>query len=72
MSEFTYTLKNLQVYAKAIVAGVGGVLVAISSLGAETGIDIVPAEAQPWLTFILAALTAFATWAIPNKVSDKE
>jgi len=72
MSEFTYTLKNLQVYAKAIVAGVGGILVAISSLGAETGIDIVPAEAQPWLTFFLAALTAFATWAIPNKVSDKE
>jgi hypothetical protein len=72
MNEFIYTLSKLQTYAKAIAAGIGSILIAITSFGAEMGIEIVPAEVQPWLTFILAALTAFATWAIPNKVSDKE
>jgi hypothetical protein len=72
MNEFIYTLSKLQTYAKAIAAGIGSLLMAITSFGAELGIEIVPAEVRPWVTLTLAVLTGFATWAIPNKVSDKE
>jgi len=55
-----------QKYAKAIVAGVGAVLIAVADLSDSFGIVIVPAEVQPYITFGLAVLTAFATWAVPN------
>ncbi len=59
-------IKKAQEYAKAIVAGVGTLLTAASSLSDQLGVTIIPAEAQPWITFALAVLTAFATWAVPN------
>ncbi len=55
-----------QEYAKAIVAAIGTLLTAASSLSADLGVTIIPAEVQPWITFVLAVLTAFATWAVPN------
>jgi hypothetical protein len=59
-------IKKAQAYAKAIVAGAGTILVAVSGLSEDFGITIIPVEAQPWITFTLAVLTAFATWAVPN------
>jgi hypothetical protein len=59
-------IKKAQAYAKAIVAGAGTILVAVAGLSEDFGITIIPAEAQPWITFGLAVLTAFATWAVPN------
>jgi hypothetical protein len=70
MNEFVLNLKQAQAYSKAIIAGVGSVLVAISGFTTELGIEIIPAEAQGWITFILAALTAFSTWAVPNLTPD--
>ena len=66
MSEVIVAIKQAQKYAKAIVAGVGSVLTAFSGMAVELGIDIIPADAQAWVTFVLAALTAFSTWAVPN------
>lgn len=59
-------IAEAQKYAKAIVAGVGAVLIAVSDLSTTFGIDIIPADVQPYITFGLAILTAFATWAVPN------
>jgi hypothetical protein len=66
MNELITVIKKAQAYAKAIVAGVGSVLVALSSVSADLGVALVPAESQAWVTFALAALTAFSTWAVPN------
>jgi len=55
-----------QKYAKAIVAGVGSVLVALTSLSDSLGVAIIPADVKEWAVFVLAALTAFSTWAVPN------
>jgi hypothetical protein len=55
-----------QQYAKAIVAGVGSVLVALSGVSTDLGIVLIPNEAQAVVTFVLVALTAFSTWAVPN------
>jgi len=70
MNELIVGLKQAQKYAKAIVAGVGSVLTAFSAMGAELGVQVVPVEAQIWVTFILASLTAFSTWAVPNTDPD--
>ena len=70
MNEVTASIKQAQKYAKAIVAGVGSVLTALSSVATELGVDVIPAEAQSWVTFILATLTAFSTWAVPNVDPD--
>jgi len=70
MNELTFAIKSAQGYAKAIIAGVGSVLVGLSGLSAELNITVVPAEAQSWITFALAALTAFSTWAVPNAEPD--
>jgi hypothetical protein len=70
MNEFITTIKKAQSYAKAIVAGVGSVLVALSSVSADFGVTLVPAESQAWVTFALAALTVFSTWAVPNVDPD--
>ena len=70
MNELITTIKKAQSYAKAIVAGVGSVLVALSSVSADLGVTLVPAESQAWVTFALAALTAFSTWAVPNVDPD--
>lgn len=59
-------IAEAQKYAKAIVAGVGAVLIAVSDLSDTFGVVIVPADVQPYITFGLAVLTAFATWAVPN------
>lgn len=59
-----------QKYAKAIVAGAGAVLIAVADLSDSFGIVIVPADVQPYITFALAVLTAFATWAVPNAAVD--
>ncbi len=72
MHEFTDAIKHAQRYAKAIVAGVGSILVALTGAGADLGITVVPAEAQTWVVFALAALTAFSTWAVPNFTPDGE
>ena len=66
MNELIITIKRAQAYAKAIIAGVGSILVALSSVGTELGVTLVPAESQVWVTFALAALTGFSTWAVPN------
>ena len=66
MHEFTDAIKYAQRYAKAIVAGVGSVLIALTGASTDLGITLIPAEAQAWVTFALAALTAFSTWAVPN------
>jgi hypothetical protein len=64
------TVKNwiyaAQKYAKAIVAGVGSVLVAVTSLSDSFGVVLLPSEAQQAVVFALAVLTAFSTWAVPN------
>jgi hypothetical protein len=70
MNELIITIKRAQSYAKAIVAGVGSVLVAISSVSTDLGVTLVPAESQAWVTFALAALTGFSTWAVPNVDPD--
>ena len=57
---------DAQAYAKAIVAGAGTILTALAGLSNDFGVEILPAEAQPWITFALAILTAFATWRVPN------
>ena len=60
MNELVVSIKRAQKYAKAIVAGVGSILTALSS------VVLIPVEAQTWVTFALATLTAFSTWAVPN------
>jgi hypothetical protein len=60
MNELVVSIKRAQKYAKAIVAGVGSILTAFSS------VVLIPAEVQSWVTFALATLTAFSTWAVPN------
>jgi hypothetical protein len=66
MSDVITYIKQAQKYAKAIVAGVGSVLVALSGMSADLGVALVAAETQAAITFVLAALTAFSTWAVPN------
>lgn len=60
MNELVVSIKRAQKYAKAIVAAVGSILTALSS------VMLLPAEAQTWVTFALATVTAFSTWAVPN------
>ena len=70
MNELVIGLKRAQKYAKAIVAGVGSILTAFSAVGAELGVQVIPVEAQVWVTFLLATLTAFSIWAVPNVDPD--
>jgi hypothetical protein len=70
MNKVITVLHAAQKYAKAIIAGVGSVLVAVTSLSDELGVEIIPVEARSWLVFGLAALTAFTTWAVPNGVEE--
>jgi hypothetical protein len=72
MHKLIDAIKKAQQYAKAIVAGVGSILVALTGAGDELGIVLVPAEIQGAVVFALAALTAFSTWAIPNLTPDGE
>ena len=72
MHQLQTYIKKAQAYAKAIVAAVGSVLVAISGMSADLGIAIVPDETQAAITFVIAALTAFSTWAVPNFNPDGE
>ena len=72
MHKLIDAIKKAQHYAKAIVAGVGSVLVAISSVSNDLGIVLVPSESQAAITFALAALTAFSTWAVPNAGFDPD
>ena len=67
LDKITAKIAQLQTYAKAIVAGAGTLLTAVSGLSDDLGITIIPAEAQPYITFGLFVLTSFATWAVPNK-----
>lgn len=70
MNELVIGLKRAQKYAKAIVAGVGSILTAFSAVGAELGVQVIPVEAQVWVTFLIATLTAFSIWAVPNVDPD--
>ena len=70
MNELVIGLKRAQKYAKAIVAGVGSILTAFSAVGAELGVQVIPVEAQVWVTFLLATLTACSIWAVPNVDPD--
>jgi hypothetical protein len=72
MNDVITYIKQAQKYAKAIVAGVGSVLVALSGMSADLGVALVAAETQATITFVLAALTAFSTWAVPNFNPDGE
>ena len=72
MSDIITYIKQAQKYTKAIVAGVGSVLVALSGMSADLGVSLVAAETQAAITFVLAALTAFSTWAVPNFNPDGE
>jgi len=56
-----------QKYAKAIVAGAGSLLVAIVGLSESLGIEVLSEGAKEGTLFVLAVLTAFSTWAVPNK-----
>jgi len=64
------TVKNWihtgQKYAKAVVAGVGSVLVALTSVSDSLGVDVLSADVRQWVVFGLAVVTAFSTWAVPN------
>jgi Na+(H+)/acetate symporter ActP len=66
MKHIVELIERAQGYAKALVAAVGTLLVAASGLSADLGITLIPQEATPWVTFALAVLTAFSTWAVPN------
>jgi hypothetical protein len=70
MHEFTDFVKHAQRFSKAIAAGVGSVLVALMSVSSELGVELIPADAQNVVVFVIAALTAFATWAVPNFSPD--
>jgi len=72
MENVIETIKKLQTYAKAIVASVGSILVAVVSLGDDLGVSFLAPEAQKAVAFVLVALTAFSTWAIPNYDSEEE
>jgi hypothetical protein len=63
-------IHTAQKYSKSIIAGVGSVLVAVTSLSDQLGVDIIPTEVKSWLVFGLAALTAFSTWAVPNVAEE--
>lgn len=58
------TIRRAQAYAKSIVAAVGSIVTAASTL--------IPADWQPYITFGLAILTAFATYQIPNVPADED
>ncbi len=66
MKQLVAAIKKTQGYAKAIVAGVGSVLTALVGVSTDLGVTLVPADAQAAVMFVLAALTAFSTWAVPN------
>jgi uncharacterized membrane protein YphA (DoxX/SURF4 family) len=66
MNDVITYIKKAQTYAKAIVAGVGSVLTALVGVSTDIGVTLVPADAQAAVMFVLAALTAFSTWAVPN------
>lgn len=70
MHELTDFVKQTQRFSKAIAAGVGSVLVALTSVSSELGVELISAEAQNVVVFVIAALTAFATWAVPNFTPD--
>ncbi len=70
MHSFVDFIAHAQRYAKAIVAGVGSVLIAATSISADLGVEFIPAEAHGWVVFGLAALTSFSTWAVPNHSRD--
>ena len=72
IEQITDFIVNAQRFAKAIVAGAGTLLVAASGLSTDLGVTIIPAEAAPYITFALAVLTAFSTWAVPNRVPEIE
>ena len=66
MDHVLSSFRKAQTYAKAIVASVGSVLVAIVGLSEDLGVNFISVEMQSLVTFFLVALTAFSTWAIPN------
>jgi hypothetical protein len=66
MHEFIDAIRYAQRYAKAIVAGTGSTLIALTSIGAELGVTLISNETQAAVAFGIAALTAFSTWAVPN------
>jgi hypothetical protein len=70
MQKLVVLIEKAQGYAKAIVAGVGSVLIALTSVSSDLGVELIPAEAQGWVVFGLAALTSFSTWAVPNNTDD--
>jgi hypothetical protein len=58
-------IATVQQYAKGIVALVGSVLTA--------GVFVLPDDVQPWVGLGMAALTAVATYRVPNrKPADEE
>ena len=63
VQNFIYTAQK---YAKAVVAGVGSLLIAVASVSDSLGVEVLSADAKQWTVFVLAALTAFSTWAVPN------
>lgn len=72
MDHVLSSFRKAQTYAKAIVASVGSVLVAIVGLGEDLGVNLIAPELQAIAAFILVALTAFSTWAIPNYEPEVE
>jgi len=70
MQKLVMLIERAQGYAKAIVAGVGSVLIALASVSSDLGVELIPAEAQGWVVFGLAALTSFSTWAVPNHTDE--
>lgn len=63
-------IRKGQEYAKAIVAAVGTLLTAATALSDDLGVTLIPADAVPYVTFVLFVLTSFTTWAVPNRVAE--
>jgi len=66
MNEVRVFIKRSQVYAKAIITAVGGILVTLTGFSSQLGVEVLSAEVQGWVTLVLAALTAYSVWRVPN------
>jgi len=70
LDQITRAIHKAQEYAKAIVAGVGGLLLIAADIAQQLDITVIPDEWQPYINLGIVALTAFSTWRIPNRAPE--